>query len=113
MTRCPGGAQPRAPCGACRVTGGARCPAHAQRGRQTGGTGSRRCRPLSSPQRRGAAALLLPAQRYWDGERRTHGVPVTGEGGLRSGVLRTGSTLALGGLPETDIPGTLRPHPAR
>lgn len=106
MTRCPGGAQPRG------TVPGLPCPAHAQQSRRRG-AGSRRCRSLSSPQLRGAAALLLPAQRYGDGGPRTHGVPVTGEGGLRSGVLRTGSTLALGGLPETDIPGTLRPHPAR
>ncbi|CAN8219872.1 unnamed protein product [Coccothraustes coccothraustes] len=74
---------------------------------RSGGAGSGRCRPLSSPQRRGAAALLLPAQRYGDGGRRTHGVPVTGEGGLQSGVLRTVSALALGRLLETDVPGIL------
>lgn len=93
----------------CRVTR-RRAMSRRMRG---GGAGSGRCRPLSSPQRRGAAALLLPAQRYGDRGRRTHGVPVTGEGGPWSGVLGTGSVLALGGLPETDVPRTLPPHPAR
>lgn len=91
---------------------GSLCPPAARRlsWRMRGGGrgGGKRAVPaLSSPQRRGAAALLLPAQRYGDGGQRTHGVPVTGEGGLQSGVLRTGSAPALGGLPETDVPGTL------
>lgn len=88
-----------------------RVPAHGACAAGGGGAGSGRCRPLSYPQRRGAAALFLPAQRYGDGGRRIHGVPVTGEGGLRSRVLRTGSALALGGLPETDVPGTLTRTP--
>lgn len=95
----PGGAQPRdtVPCRAARRRP---LPRRMRGGGRRGG--KRAVPPRSAQPRRGRRAAPARA-RYGDGGQGRHGVPVPREGALGHGVFMTGSALAPGGLPETDV----------
>lgn len=72
--------------------------------------GKRAVPPRSAQPRRGRRAAPARA-RYGAGGQGRHGVPVPREGVLGHGVLMTGSALAPGGLPETDVREEPPPRP--